>query len=178
MWQPAMTASSQRLRRIERARLERGFTLIEIMISIAILTILVMVAVPSMTDLIRDQRVKNATFDVYASLTFARSEAIKRGAAVDIVPTLAADWGSGWQVQVQLNNAPLKNQDAINGINILGPVGTISYQRDGRITPAAPTFVLKSSQSDAITARCVRVDLSGRPNIKVDTNHDPNDGCQ
>jgi hypothetical protein len=42
----------------------------------------------------------------------------------------------------------------------------------------APTFVVKASDSTSTTARCVRVDLSGRPNIKVDTNSNPADGCQ
>lgn len=153
----------------------RGFTLIELMISIAILAILVSVAAPSMSSLVRDQRVKTATFDVYASLAYARSEAIKRNANVDI--THGADWGGGWQVQS--GGAPLKNQDALSGISINGPAGAVTYQRDGRIRgTAAPLFVVKAAGDDTITARCVRVDLSGRPNIKVDTNKNPSDGCQ
>lgn len=153
-----------------------GFTLIEMMISIAILAILLGIAAPSMTALIRDQRVKTATYDVYASFAFARSEAIKRNANVAITPN-GTDWGGGWQIQA--GGTSLKNQDAISKVSISGPVGAVTYQRDGRISgAAAPSFVVKSADDSTITARCVRVDLSGRPNIKVDTNHNPSDGCQ
>lgn len=154
----------------------RGFTLIELMISITVLAILVSVAAPSLSSLVRDQRVKTATFDVYAGLAYARSEAIKRNATVDITPN-GADWGGGWRIQS--GGTALKNQDAFSKISIGGPAGTVTYQRDGRISGiAAPMFVVKSAEDNTITARCVRVDLSGRPNIKVDTNKDPSDGCQ
>ena len=156
----------------------RGFTIIELMIAVAILAILVTIAAPSLSDLVRDQRVKTSTFDVFASLTFARSEAIKRNANVDIVPT-GADWALGWRVQVQSDSTVLKRQDPLTAMSITGPAGTITYRRDGRLDGVtAPTFVVKSAESATITARCVRVDLSGRPNIKVDTNKDASDGCQ
>ena len=172
---PRMTERATRPGARFALRAGRGFTLIELMISITVLAILVGVAAPSMSSLVRDQRVKTATFDVYASLAYARSEAIKRNATVDITPN-GADWGGGWRVQS--GGTALKNQDALSGISITGPAGT-TYQRDGRISgTAAPTFVVKSADDNTITARCVRVDLSGRPNIKVDTNKNPSDGCQ
>lgn len=160
------------------AHAERGFTIIELMATVAVLAILLTLAAPSLSDLVRDQRVKTATFDVYASLTFARSEAIKRNGDIDVIPT-GADWAGGWRVEVQADNTVLKRQDALNGMSVTGPAATLTYRRDGRLDGiAGPTFVVKSSENAAITARCVRVDLSGRPNIKVDTNKDSTDGCQ
>lgn len=156
----------------------RGFTIIELMTTIAVLVILIAVAAPSFSDLVRDQRVKTATFDVYASLVFARSEAIKRNADVDVTPA-GADWAAGWSVSVQSDGTVLKRQDAVNAMNITGPTAAVTYRRDGRISGStAPAFVVKSSESTTTTARCVRVDLSGRPNITVDTNGDASDGCQ
>jgi type IV fimbrial biogenesis protein FimT len=157
-------------------RSDRGFTLIELMMSITILAILVGVAAPSMTALVRGQRVKSATSDLYASLAFARSEAIKRNANIDVVPA-ASDWGAGWQILS--GTTALKSQNALAKVAISGPGGTVTYQRDGRLSgTSVPTFVVTSSEDTTIVARCVRVDLSGRPNIKVDTNHKSSDGCQ
>ena len=154
-----------------------GFTIIELMVTVTIMAILLSLAAPSLGNLVRDQRVKTATFDVYSAVTFARSEAIKRNVDVQIVPVDAAEWASGWSIQV--GGGTLKAQDALSGLNITGPAAAITYQRDGRIAGAAnETFVLKSSESAAVTARCVRLDLSGRPNIKVDTNSNSADGCQ
>jgi type IV fimbrial biogenesis protein FimT len=160
----------------------RGFTAIELMITVVLLAVLITLAAPSMRDLVRDQRVKTATFDVYSSLAFARSEAIKRNADVHLCIASGSDWGAGWTVRIgaaDCSGTPLKTQDPIEAINITGPASPVTYRGDGRLNGAAvQTFVLRSSQSNTTTARCVRVDLSGRPNIQVDTNKDPSDGCQ
>lgn len=159
-------------------RAASGFTIIELMTTLAVLAILITIAAPSLSDLVRDQRVKTATFDVYASVIFARSEAIKRNADVDLVPA-GADWAAGWMVRVQSDATVLTRQNPLPAMSIAGPGGTITYRRDGRIFGgAAPLFVVKSAESNSITARCVRIDLGGRPNIIVDTNKDPTDGCQ
>lgn len=161
-----------------RTAAQGGFTLIELMFSIVILVILIALAAPSLRDIVRDQRVKTATFDVYASLVFARSEAIKRNAPVAICIAAGTDWAGGWTVKTtDCTTAALKTQDAVNALNITGPASPLVYQGDGRLS-AAPTFVVKSAESNSITARCVRTNLSGRPNVKVDTDKDPSNGCQ
>lgn len=163
----------------------RGFTIIELLITVAILVILIGLAAPSLSNLVRDQRVKTAVGDVYAALVFARSEAIKRNATVNVVSP-ASDWAGGWEVRAGVT--VLNRQDALGGINIDAKdqitdaaITTVSYLGDGRLSTASgrPTFNLKSSESGTTTtARCVRLDLSGRPNVKVDTNNNPADGCQ
>ena len=157
----------------------RGFTIIEVMVSIAIVMVLTVVAVPSLSDLVADQRVRSTVFDLYGSLILARSEAIKRNANVDIVPTVSgqSNWASGWQVQT--NGAALRTQNAVRAVGITGPAASFSYQRDGRIAGGGgAVLVVWNPANSAITARCIRIDPSGRPNIKLDTNHNPLDGCQ
>lgn len=154
-----------------------GFSLVELMITIAIVGILASVALPALSDFVRNQRIKTATFDVFAALIYARSEAIKRNADVSIVRT-GGDWSGGWTVQ--WSGTTLRTQDPISGINLDGPsAGSVTYGRNGRLSgTAAPSFILRVAGNNKVTARCVNVDLSGRPNIKVDTNNNPDDGCQ
>jgi type IV fimbrial biogenesis protein FimT len=154
----------------------KGFTIVELMIVVTIVGILAVFALPSMSDFVRDQRVKTATSDVYASFIYARSEAIKRSADVQIVPN-DADWAAGWTIKDTVGTN-LKVQDAISGVTISGEGGIITFRRDGRLGAAIPVFVLSSPGNSSITARCLRIDPSGRPNIKVDSNGDPTDGCQ
>lgn len=59
-----------------------GFTLIELMVTIAVAAILLAVAVPSFRHLIISNRLTTAANDVVTALTVARSESIKRNASV------------------------------------------------------------------------------------------------
>jgi type IV fimbrial biogenesis protein FimT len=154
----------------------RGFTLVELMITLLILAIMVSFALPSFGRFIRDQRVKNAAFDVYASIILARSESIKRGSDVQVNPTSTANWALGWSV-VDGGGNNLKVQNAIAGVETTGPA-SLTYRRDGRIAGVASIFVVSAQGDSTVTARCIRVDPSGRPNIKVDTNNNIADGCQ
>jgi type IV fimbrial biogenesis protein FimT len=152
------------------------------MIVLAVMGILVSFALPSLSELIYSQRVKTATSDVFATLIYARSEAIKRASNVTIAPNSASDWSAGWRVTVTEagSEVPLRVQDAISGVNITisGDPASIVYRRDGRLTAAVAPFVLNSTQSVKATARCIRLDPSGRPNIQADTDNNPANGCQ
>ena len=161
----------------------KGLTLTELMITLTILGIMTVFALPSLNNLILDQRVKSATFDVFSSLVYARSEALKRNGNIDVVAT-GGNWANGWTVQTQGTVTVLKNHDALNSITVKATdsasnaVGTITYRRNGRLNNAtAPIFVVNVTNNTTVNPRCVLVDLSGLPNIKIAPKNNPSDQC-
>ena len=80
-------------------RRQRGFTLIELMVTLAIGSILMLVAVPSLTTYRRNAELTSATNTLLAAINAARSEAMKRGTSAMVVPTNnGTDWNTGWVV--------------------------------------------------------------------------------
>lgn len=91
------------------AKIESGFTLIELMVTLSVLAILLAAAVPAFQGMIQRNRLVSSTNDLVSSLMVARSEAIKRGAVVTICKTsnpdaaapvcaAGANWADGWVV--------------------------------------------------------------------------------
>lgn len=87
-------------------RLTRGFTLVELMITVIVLGILTTLAVPSFTDVLNASRLSGQTNELVSALHVARSEAVRRNSNVVFCrtgPTLAAcsvgagGW-AGWLV--------------------------------------------------------------------------------
>lgn len=77
----------------------RGFTLLELMVVLAIMGVLAMWGIPSFEQMIANNRlVTNANNLVY-SFQLARSEAITRARPVEVVAD-AAGWSAGWVVRV------------------------------------------------------------------------------
>ena len=83
----------------------RGFTLIELMITLVLAAIILTLAVPGFQDIIRNNRAATQANELVTALGLARSEAVKRGARVSLCPstdqascTGGADWSNGWIV--------------------------------------------------------------------------------
>jgi type IV fimbrial biogenesis protein FimT len=81
-----------------------GFSLMEAMVSIAILLIILTAAVPSFHSSLNANRLSVTVNDFYSALNLARAEAIRRGSQVNIAPLTDTDWTSGWTIFVDTNN--------------------------------------------------------------------------
>lgn len=60
----------------------RGFTLVELMIGLAVVGVLMMLAIPAFTQFLQNQKMKNAAETTMHGLTLARGEAVRRNSSV------------------------------------------------------------------------------------------------
>lgn len=150
---------------------QSGFTLLEVVIALAIGAVLLAVGVPLLRDTTVTQRVKSTASELYSDLAFARSEAIKRNAQVSVIRA-SGGWASGWSVQVAGNTLRAQGEQrdvAYGGAS----VASVIYNPDGRSTLASSTsFNFSSPSGGAVSMRCVVVTPSGRPAILTDSNRD------
>ena len=151
---------------------QRGFTIIEALTVIVMIGVLLALAAPSFVTFTSGQKVKTASFDVYAALVFARSEAIKRRQNVTVTP-VSGDWKNGWTVHTTIAgvDTPLRNQDALTGV-IFSGAASVVYRLDGRLTSTSSLGVLIQPEhaDSSIANRCIRVDLTGLPKTTNITN--------
>jgi type IV fimbrial biogenesis protein FimT len=165
----------------------RGFTIVELMIVVAIVAVLAMVGLPSMRDLLKTNNMKTLSLDIYSSLALARSEAIKRNSASVSMIAAGGGWQNGWTVTCVDSagscggaDVVLMSQEAVDSnVTLTGPAGNIvSYGRDGRLTTPAVSFrITIGADHPSVPMRCVEVSVSGRPITRADTNHSDSDGC-
>lgn len=83
----------------------KGFTVVEMMIGLAVGAIILITAVPSFVTLMQRNEIGSASDQLYASLATARSEAVKRRDSVRVCPSSNSSscrndgvWSDGWLV--------------------------------------------------------------------------------
>jgi type IV fimbrial biogenesis protein FimT len=153
-----MTVTTHRSRRSSA-----GFTMVELLVTIAIATILTTIAVPSFSGLIANQRAKTAASELFASFLAARSNAIALNANVTVSP-LAGGWNQGgWQI-LGPGAVVLESHGAVPGVVITPTGGAVTYRPSGRVTTTSTaSFLVKTTSGSTTNYQCISLNLSGRP---------------
>ena len=137
-----------------------GFTLLELMIAITILSILMLIGVPSFRDMAARNRISGQANQMLTLLTLARSEAIQRNRSV-VVCTVSAisptaceanpDWANGVLVFVDINGndgvytpptstPPAATDDLLLRVDVpFGSGSTVVYNGAGNRVAYQPT---------------------------------------
>ncbi len=81
--------------------MQRGFTLIELMVGIAIISMLLLFMIPSMAAWMQSSQIRSATESIQGALQLARAEAVRRNTPVEMVLTSVAGGGAStdWVVR-------------------------------------------------------------------------------
>jgi type IV fimbrial biogenesis protein FimT len=146
----------------------KGFTLLEMIVTVALAGILVAFGVPSLHTFGVNQQIKTTSFDLFATLLYARNEAVKRCARVVVEP--AGEWTKGWMVKtieqsgatLVLDEKSLRSGDII----LESKNKSIVFNKDGRVKGTTTVAITISSSQPEVTSRsrCMRLNLSGLPN--------------
>ena len=153
-----------------------GFTLVEVMATVAILAVLVMLAGPRFGTMIQRMRTTTLTNELVTSLNYARSEASRRGLPVSLCPAGAnGEWEEGWTVTTgddcaagevlriwdpppaSLLFIPLDGDGGQVEAVTFGPLGQ-------RVSPAA-TFNMGFDGCEGESARRVGIGAGGRVGV-------------
>jgi len=168
-----MFAKRPRFTNTGASTLPAGFTLVEMMVTVAIAAILAAIALPNFREFMVRQNTIEITNDLIGSINTARMEAVKRGTAVKI-EAAGGDWTTGWTVSADMAHDDSFStsisahpavpdsyfvQGAATGTGA-GPDTEIVFSASGALVPTnssydfnvcRPTTVADSTQSRRIT---------------------------
>jgi len=162
-----------RERALKSRKPQRGFTLVELLITIAVLAVILVLATPSFTGIINNNRITKATNELAASFAYARSEAVRRNGRIHLVPP-TGDWSDGYKIGIDstadndledntdivLRNVPA--QHATVTVN-----GTDTYVVYGQTGSAESSTKFKFT-ADSADTRVLTLNLSGSHSLCIE----------
>lgn len=146
----------------------RGFTLVELMVVVAILSILTMLAAPTFTEIILNNHLSSTSNRLVSSASMARTEAIKRNVTVTLCQSSNAstcgtngNWELGWIIKTP-TEVLLKESAAPAGYKVTGTVSAIDFDPVGVGTTVASLTVCRATPSAGSQERVIAVSATGK----------------
>lgn len=161
----------------------RGFTLIELMITVVILGIILAIATPSMSKFIIKQRINSQVDELIFALVYARSEALKSNKVAYVVPagSTAADWQKkGWCVMLEsvstcdadkvLRIFNSQKNIEIRTTYLASNAAGLHFTAQGALGSVSGTFKIYSNDLPEVerdsSLRCIKINKQGRARVE------------
>lgn len=161
----------------------RGFTLVELLVVLAITILLLAFGIPGFSAMTQNMKLTTTVNNFFSSINLTRAEAIRRGRRVDMVAAdEGGDWAKGWSVFIDENGnqRPDRGEEVIfshgpmpAGITVRSnltdsTVQYLAYNGAGRTRTNASnfrtqfgTFTIASNEK----VRKIKLNFLGRPRI-------------
>jgi type IV fimbrial biogenesis protein FimT len=172
--------------------MKNGFTIIELMMTIFILSIVIAIGIPAFSVTTMNNRISSQTNNLLSTLNFARSEAVKLGSNItvcgsnNLTTCNTSSWEQGWIVfrdtnanaTVDAGETILRVQEALDGGTTLRTSGfssnaNVQFDTKGSLG-AVGTFIICDSRG-ALEAKAIVLNISGQARAATDENA-PQDG--
>lgn len=176
--------------RLPALRQRAGFTLVELLVVLAMAAVLAVFSVPSLVSFIQRNRVESEVSAMMRSLQLARSEAIKRGQPVSVCASRDGArclgenvWRDGWLVFVDRDadgevDTPTDATDLLqvgaawagnDTFRATPPIAFVTYNRDGfaaNLPGGAVTLAARTEPVSALATRCIALNMVGRQTMQ------------
>lgn len=169
-----------------------GFTLIEVLVVIALLGIVTALAAPGFASLVQSNRVQAAAGELQSALYYARSEAMSRG--VNVVVTTDPEDANGWMGALKISTVEtvvlptaevLRRYSSglgtgVNGTGSLGgtPLTKLTFQPNGSVKLEGEAIILVCATNALAQGRQFNLKQGGRLTVKEYTPNRPSAvGC-
>ena len=143
---------------MEIMRKNSGFTITELMVTIAVVAILASLAIPNFIDWLPNYRLRSGAEEIQSTLQFARITAIKRNATATVAFDIANE-----TYRASVGGQAIRGGRMPAGIDINSAFGGTSVQFDSRgVASAAGTAVVRNNLG---RSRTIRVYITGNSRI-------------
>ncbi|SDS65341.1 type IV fimbrial biogenesis protein FimT [Halopseudomonas litoralis] len=147
----------------------KGFTLVELMVTIAVAAILLAIAMPSLDNISASNALKSTTRDLVSTISTARSQSISTRTDIEVRPT-GGGWADGWSI-VYGDGAAEEDQNYAprDGVTVTrsGSNGALEFLARGGMSGGAATFTV--CHADLSQGRSVSVSFLGKVTTAVGT---------